>query len=101
GRDIGTVVFKAAPFKFFVTASAQVRAERRMAQLERQGVTGLSVKAVLKQNEERDKQDSNRKIAPLKCPADAVVVDTSSMAINQVVHFMTDHIRNRLMLAGK
>jgi CMP/dCMP kinase len=98
GRDIGTVVFKAAPFKFFVTASPEVRAERRLAQLERQGVTGLSVKAILKQNEQRDKQDSTRKIAPLKCPDDAVIVDTSSMGIAQVVHFMGDHIRNRLLI---
>lgn len=98
GRDIGTVVFKSAPFKFFVTASAEVRAERRLAQLERQGVTGLSIKAILKQNEARDKQDSTRKIAPLKCPDDAVIVDTSTMAINQVVHFMNDHIRNRLLI---
>lgn len=98
GRDIGTVVFKSAPFKFFVTASAEVRADRRLDQLVKQGVTGLSLKAVLKQNEERDKQDSSRKIAPLKCPDDAVIVDTSTMAIAQVVHFMNDHIRNRLMM---
>jgi CMP/dCMP kinase len=100
GRDIGTVVFKSAPFKFFVTASAEVRAERRLAQLERQGVTGLSLKSILKQNDDRDKQDSNRKIAPLKCPDNAVIVDTSSMAIGQVVHFMSDHIRNKLQLQG-
>lgn len=99
GRDIGTVVFRNAPFKFFVTASPEVRAERRLVQLERQGVTGLSLKAVIRQNDDRDRQDANRKIAPLRCPEDAVIVDTSTMAIHQVVHFMADHIRNKLKLS--
>lgn len=98
GRDIGTVVFKSAPFKFYVTATPEVRAKRRLSQLKAQGFRGLTLKVVLKQNEERDLQDSTRKIAPLRCPEDAVIVDTSTMEIPQVVQFMGDHIRNRLSI---
>ncbi len=94
GRDIGTVVFPEANYKFFVTASPEVRAERRLAQLKKMGMKGESLKSVLKQQTERDHQDSHRKLAPLRCPEGAVVVDTSSMGISQVVHFLTDHIRN-------
>ncbi len=94
GRDIGTVVFPEAKYKFFVTASAEVRAERRLKQLKKMGIKGDSLKSVLKQQEARDRQDSSRKLAPLRCPEGAVVVDTSSMGIPQVVHFLSDHIRN-------
>ena len=98
GRDIGTVVFPHVPFKFYVTASAEVRAERRYHQLKRQGAKGITYKKILKQHEERDERDSTRKIAPLKCPEDAVVVDTSSMGIVQVVKFMRDHIKAHVTL---
>jgi cytidylate kinase len=98
GRDIGTVVFPNVPFKFYVTADPEVRAARRLAQLKRQGVKGASLKKILKENEERDRQDSTRKLAPLKCPEDAVIVDTSSMAVPQVVQFMRDHIKAYITL---
>ena len=101
GRDIGTVVFPDAPFKFFVTADAKVRAKRRLEQLKKNGFRGTTLKQVLKQNEKRDKQDSTRRHAPLRCAEDAIVVDTSSMDIGQVVHFMEDHIRGRLKLARR
>lgn len=94
GRDIGTVVFPEAKYKFFVTASEEVRATRRLDQLKKAGVKGQNLKTVLKQMKERDHQDSHRKIAPLRCPEGAIVVDTSSMGIAQVVHFLCDHIRN-------
>lgn len=93
GRDIGTVVFPEAQYKFFVTASEEVRAERRLKQLKKLGIKGESLKSVLKQQQSRDHQDSHRKIAPLRCPEGAIVVDTSSMGISQVVHFLCDHIR--------
>ena len=97
GRDIGTVVFPKNRFKFFVTASAEVRAKRRLEQLKKQGVRA-SLKEVLKGIEERDAMDSNRAVAPLRCPEDAVIVDTSTMQIPQVVQFMHDHVRNALAL---
>ena len=95
GRDIGTIVFPKVRFKFFVTASAEVRAKRRYQQLKRQGVKNITLKKILRQHHLRDHQDSTRKIAPLACPKDAVIVDTSEMAITQVVQFMKNHIQAR------
>lgn len=100
GRDIGTVVFPKVEYKFFVTADPKVRAERRYQQLKKQGTKGVSLQAILKANIERDRQDSSRKHAPLKCAEDAIVVDTSKMSINQVVQFMSEHIRGRMSLFG-
>ncbi|MFM8316634.1 MAG: (d)CMP kinase [Deltaproteobacteria bacterium] len=101
GRDIGTVVFPKVDYKFYVTADPKVRAERRYQQLKKQGSKGISLKAILKANIDRDKQDSGRKHAPLKCAEDAIVVDTSKMSINQVVQFMTEHIKGRISLVGE
>ena len=92
GRDIGTVVFPQADYKFFVTADPKVRAMRRFKQLQKTS-SKIKLSEILKQNQERDDQDSNRKHAPLRCAPDAVVVDTSRMGISQVVKFMADHIR--------
>lgn len=97
GRDIGTVVFPKSRFKFFVTASPEVRAERRYAQLKKHG-SHPTLKEIHKSIEERDAMDSQRKFAPLRCPEDAVVVDTSTMQIAQVVRFMGDHIRGVMSL---
>lgn len=94
GRDIGTVVFPKVRFKFFVTADAEVRAKRRYNELKKRGGK-VSLKDILKKAQSRDKQDSTRRLAPLKCPKDAVVVDTSHMSINQVVQFMKNHIESR------
>lgn len=101
GRDIGTVVFPKVDYKFYVTADPRVRAERRYQQLKKQGTKGVSMQSILKANLERDKQDSGRKHAPLKCAEDAIVVDTSKMSINQVVNFMAEHIRGRISLVGE
>lgn len=100
GRDIGTVVFPEVKFKFYVTADPEVRARRRFAQLKKQGWAHLTLKIVREMNEKRDRQDSQRKLAPLKVSDDAVVVDTSTMAISQVVRFMADHIRGVLTLSN-
>ncbi len=98
GRDIGTIVFPQVDFKFFVTADPKVRAERRYHQLRAHGNTTTTLKEILKQNEARDKADSTRKLAPLKCAEDAIVVDTSHMGMTQVVNFMSDHIRGKRKL---
>jgi cytidylate kinase len=92
GRDIGTAVFPQADYKFYVTADSKVRAMRRFKQLKKTG-TKIKLSEILRQNQHRDEQDSTRKHAPLKCAADAVVVDTSRMGIVQVVKFMADHVR--------
>lgn len=84
GRDIGTVIFPDADFKFFVTASPEERAKRRLAQAgEVAGCASLAeVAAAIR---ERDEQDANRPIAPLKPAADAELVDTTAMSIDEVV----------------
>ena len=82
GRDIGTVVFPDAEVKIFLTASNRVRAERRLEDYEN-GTT--TIDAVIKELEERDSRDQERDIAPLKQAADAHLIDTGGMNIEEVV----------------
>ena len=89
GRDIGTVVLPRANVKIFLTASAEVRAQRRHLELQAKGSKD-SYEKVLADIQLRDHQDSTREIAPLKQAKDAILVDTSSMDIQVVV----EHIRN-------
>jgi cytidylate kinase len=93
GRDMGTVVFPAAPFKVYLTASAEERARRRYNQLKDKG-TGDSLPAlfdpgafeqIAREVAARDERDLNRPIAPLKPAPDAVIVDSSSMTADEVV----------------
>ena len=84
GRDIGSVVFPDTPFKYFVTASPEVRAARRAAQ----GLTDSI--------SERDKNDSSRSCAPLTQAPDALLVDTSDMTIEQVVRLIARDIESKL-----
>jgi cytidylate kinase len=84
GRDIGTVVLPDATLKIFLTASPEVRAKRRFAELQAKGAKD-SFEQVLSDIQRRDHQDSTRAIAPLKAAKDAVTVDTSNMDIDDVV----------------
>jgi cytidylate kinase len=84
GRDIGTVVFPEAPHKFFLTASAEVRAERRFAE-QRAAHPELSREAVGAAMRERDARDVGREVAPLVAAADARVVDTSDLSLDEVL----------------
>jgi cytidylate kinase len=84
GRDIGTVVFPDAFRKFFVTASDEVRAERRYLELREKG-EDVSRERILADLRERDQRDRTRDVAPLKAAADAIVVDTSALDIEQVL----------------
>lgn len=83
GRDIGTVVFPNAELKIFVTASARVRAERRLAELRAKGDDKLTFDEVLKNVEERDYIDSHRAASPLVQAADARLLDNSELSIPQ------------------
>lgn len=91
GRDIGTVVFPEADFKFFVTASAEVRAKRRAEQL---GLKGEIVDpaSLLKEIRQRDDRDSNREMSPLRQSDDAVLVDTSNTTFEEQVENILDVI---------
>ena len=82
GRDIGTVIVPDAPAKLFVTASPEVRAHRRWLQLNAADPT-ITLEAVLADIHERDDRDSNRAASPLTRAADAVLLDTSKMTIDQ------------------
>ena len=84
GRDIGTVVLPKADVKIFLTASAEVRAKRRTAELLEKGQKA-NYDTILKEIQQRDYQDTHRPIAPLKMARDSVKVDTSDMDIEGVV----------------
>lgn len=83
GRDMGTVVFPTAAVKIFLTASAEVRAERRVKQLKNQGVDA-NIDKITQDIKERDERDLNRSASPLKPAEDAFIVDTSDLDVNQV-----------------
>jgi cytidylate kinase len=84
GRDIGTVVFPDADAKFFLTASPEERARRRHAELQAKGDRS-TFEEVLADQLRRDRDDSERAVAPLRPAADALVVDTSAIPLDQVV----------------
>lgn len=79
GRDIGTTVFPDAELKIFVTASPQVRAQRRYAELQAKG-QAATIEEVLKNLEERDYIDSHREVSPLRQASDAVVLDNTNLS---------------------
>ena len=82
GRDIGTVVFPDAELKVFVTASAEVRAQRRFDELKAKGMEA-DFDEILKNVQERDYVDSHREVSPLKQADDAIVLDNSYMTIEE------------------
>lgn len=84
GRDMGTVVFPCAELKIFLTASAEVRAERRCKQLKEQGFD-VSLRTLLSDIQERDRRDQTRTVAPLVPAPEAVIIDSSQLSIQSVV----------------
>ena len=97
GRDIGTVVLPKATVKIFLTASAEVRAKRRTAELLAKGQKA-NYEQTLKDIQQRDYQDMNRPIAPLKQAKDAVLLDTSDLDIAGVVAAMKKIIGEKIPL---
>ena len=91
GRDIGTVVFPYADHKFFIDASPEIRAERRYLQLREQDVDA-DFKEILSALVERDHQDKNRSIAPLRAAEDAIIVDTGNMNIDEVMQHLLESV---------
>lgn len=89
GRDIGTVVFPDAEYKFFITASAEERAKRRYEELIEKG-QDVTFEQVLTDLNTRDHNDSTREITPLRKADDAIEVDTTKMNIYEVVTFVCD-----------
>ena len=95
GRDIGTVVLKDAPFKFYLTASADKRAARRYLELQEKGIE-VDYAKILHDIKQRDHIDMNRDVDPLRKAEDAIEVDTSDMNIEEVVEKLSFIINNNL-----
>ena len=100
GRDIGTVVFPDADVKFYLDASPAERGRRRYAELQQQG-TPASLSLTVQEMAERDRRDSGREHAPLRRAADAVVIDTTTLSLTEVVRTMIDFVRDRASGDGK
>ena len=91
GRDIGTVVFPYADFKFFLVADSKIRAQRRFDELQAKGEKVL-FEEILKNVVDRDHQDSTRDISPLRKAGDALEIDTTSVGVEEVFEQMVSYI---------
>jgi len=95
GRDIGTVIFPHAVLKCFLTASPEERAQRRLEELKNRGEENFDFDTILKDIKERDEQDMNRAIAPLKQAHDAQLIDTTGKDIDQIVAIIVNEWNHR------
>jgi cytidylate kinase len=94
GRDMGTVVFTDAPLKIFLTASAEERARRRYLQLKAKG-DDVNLASLLDEIRARDERDTQRAVAPLKPAADAIVLDSTELSIEQVLERILREVADR------
>jgi cytidylate kinase len=92
GRDIGTVVFPDADYKFFLTASLDEKVRRREAQFERRGER-VDPEVMRKEVQTRDRVDTERAVAPLRPAPDAVAIDTDNLTVDQVVDLIVHHVK--------
>lgn len=100
GRDMGSVVFPKASIKIFLTAKPEIRAQRRLLEIQetRPGdAKELDQEQMVAEINRRDQIDSTRTLAPLKCPADAYVIDTSSLTLNQVVDRVLEYKQKKIL----
>ncbi|MEV4561153.1 (d)CMP kinase [Kitasatospora sp. NPDC049285] len=100
GRDMGTVVFPDATVKVFLTASEHARAARRAAELRAKGVDEATITAMAADLARRDAADSSRETAPLTRAADAELVDTSELTLDQVIDTITALVEHRAGLTA-
>lgn len=94
GRDIGTVVIKDSKYKYFLDARSDVRAKRRLKQLEESGIEA-KLEDIINSIEERDYRDKNRKHSPLRKADDAILIDTSDKSIDDVVSMILKDISRK------
>jgi CMP/dCMP kinase len=94
GRDMGTMVFPAAPVKVFLTASAEARAGRRYKQLVNKGEL-VDMNALVEDIQERDMRDTQRSVSPLKPADDALLIDSTELSIEQVFAKIMEHIKTK------
>ncbi|MEI0796322.1 (d)CMP kinase [Brachyspira pilosicoli] len=94
GRDIGSVVFPLAKYKFYIDASVEIRAKRRYEEEIQKG-KDITFEEVIDSIKKRDEFDSNREYSPLVVPKDAIIIDTTNMTIDEVVQKITDVVFNK------
>jgi cytidylate kinase len=92
GRDQGSVAFPDAEFKFFMDATLEKRAQRRLIELQAEG-EDVTLEQVINNVEERDRTDSQRDVAPLTIPDNAITIDTSDLSISQMIERLLDELR--------
>jgi CMP/dCMP kinase len=95
GRDIGTVVFPQADYKFFMVASPEVRASRRLKELKSRGEV-IELETLVQQIKDRDKTDSEREISPLIKASEAIEINTDQLSIEEVLKVITQTIQEKL-----
>lgn len=95
GRDIGSVVFPDTPFKFYLDAQVEERAQRRHLQLREQGIY-QDIHKIADEIKIRDNRDSTRQDSPLKCTDDAIRVDSTNFSLDQVVETIISHINKKM-----
>lgn len=100
GRDIGTVIAPHADVKLFVTATPEIRADRRLKELERRGMNA-HYEDVLADIHSRDERDSCREVAPLRAAADALTLDTSTLSPKEAIADAVRLVRDRLPVANE
>jgi cytidylate kinase len=91
GRDMGTVIFPRAATKIFLDASAEVRANRRYKQLKNKGLS-VNLRHLVEQIQERDARDRGRAVAPLKPAADALIIDSTQMTVEEVLQMIMTEV---------
>ena len=96
GRDIGTTVFPDAELKIFVTASPQIRAQRRLDEMRSKGDNEVTFKEVLFNVEERDRIDQTRAVSPLRKADDAIVLDNTNMSIAEQDEWLMNEFQKRV-----
>ncbi|HUY80678.1 MAG TPA: (d)CMP kinase [Acidobacteriaceae bacterium] len=100
GRDIGTVVFPHADLKFFLDASPEARSQRRYEQTEpangKDGVDAAAAERIAQELRERDARDRNRAESPLRAAENAIVIDSTNMALNEVLKFIEGQVEEHL-----
>ncbi len=92
GRDIGTVICPNAPLKLYITAKCEIRAKRRMKELQSKGLS-VTYSAVLEDMRARDARDSARKVAPLKPATDAIIIDSSDLSEAQMLENTLNYVK--------
>ena len=96
GRDIGTTVFPDAELKIFVTASAEIRAQRRLDEMRAKGNNDVTFEEILFNVEERDRIDQTREVSPLRKADDALVLDNSYMTIDEQNEWLMNEFKKRV-----